>query len=76
MEQVKYHMWQENPQNIPVQEEDTRPAKSSFIIWGFPGDSDSKEFACNSESGRSPTEANGYILQCSCLENSMDKFIL
>ena len=35
MEQVKYHMRQENPQNIPVQEEDTRPAKSSFIIWGF-----------------------------------------
>ena len=74
MEQVKYHMGQENPQNIPVQEEDTRPAKSSFIIWGFPGDSNSKEFACNSELGT--REANGYIFQCSCLENSMDRFIL
>jgi len=25
------------------------------------------------ESGRSPGEGNGYPLQCSCLENSMDK---
>ena len=44
---------------------------------GFPGDSDSKESACNSggsgsslRSGKSPGEGNGYPLQYSCLENS------
>ena len=46
----------------------------------FPGGSDSKESACNAEDpdsvpglGRSPGEGNGYPLQYSCLENSMDK---
>ena len=46
---------------------------------GFPGGSDSKESACTAgdlslipESGRSPGERNGYPLQYSCLENSMD----
>ena len=40
---------------------------------------DSKEFACNAGdlglipgSGRSPGEGNSYLLQYSCLENSMD----
>ena len=49
-------------------------------IWGFPGDSDGKESACNAGShgliprlGRSPGERNGYPLQYSCLENSMDR---
>ena len=47
---------------------------------GFPGVSDGKEFACNEEdlglipgSGRSPGEEDGHLLQCSCLENSMDR---
>ena len=47
---------------------------------GFPDGSDSKESACNtgdpgliSRSGRSPGEGNGYPLQYSCLENSMDR---
>ena len=47
---------------------------------GFPGGSDVKESACNagnpgsiSGSGRSPGEGNIYPLQCSCLENSMDR---
>ena len=47
---------------------------------GFSGDSDSKESACNAGdlglipgSGRSPGEGNGYPLQCSCLENPMDR---
>ena len=47
---------------------------------GFPGGSDSKEFSCNAGhpglipgSGRSPGEGNGYPLQYSCLENSMDR---
>ena len=46
---------------------------------GFPGGSDSKESACNTEdpgwipgSARSPGEGTGYPLQYSCLENSMD----
>ena len=46
---------------------------------GFPGDSDGKESACDAGDlgsipglGRSPEEANGYPLQYSCLENSMD----
>ena len=46
----------------------------------IPGGSVSKESACNvgdpgliSGSGRSPGEGNGYPLQYSCLENSMDR---
>ena len=47
---------------------------------GFPGGSDSKEPACNEGDpglipglGRSPGEGNGYLLQYSFLENSMDR---
>ena len=47
---------------------------------GFPGGSDGKESACSAGdpgsipgSGRSPGEGKGTPLQCSCLENSMDK---
>ena len=47
---------------------------------GFPGSSDGKEFTCNARdlglipgSGRYPAEGNGYPLQYSCLEKSMDK---
>ena len=46
---------------------------------GFPGGSDGKESACNVVNlgsipglGRSLGEGNGYPLQYSCLENSMD----
>ena len=46
---------------------------------GFPGGSDGKESTCNARdqglirgSGRSSGEENGYPLQYSCLENSMD----
>ena len=45
----------------------------------FRGGSDGKESACSAGdpgsipmSGRSPGEGNGYPLQYSCLENSMD----
>ena len=45
----------------------------------FPGGSDGRETACNAgdpgsiaHSGRSPGEGNGYILQYSGLDNSMD----
>ena len=51
-----------------------------FILLGFPGGSDGKESACSAGdpgltpgSGRSPREENGYPLQYSCLENSMDR---
>ena len=47
---------------------------------GFLGGSDSKESVCSAEdqglipgSGRAPREGNGYLLQYSCLENSMDR---
>ena len=46
----------------------------------FPGGSDSKESAGNAGDpglilrlGRSPREENGYLLQYSCLEKSMDR---
>ena len=47
---------------------------------GFPGGSDGKDSSCNTGdpglipgSERSPGEGNGYPLQYSWLENSMDK---
>ena len=47
---------------------------------GFPDSSVGKESACNEGdlglipgSGKSTGEGNGYPLQCSCLENSMDR---
>ena len=47
---------------------------------GFPGGSDSNESSFNAGelgsipgSGRSPGEGNGYPLQHSCLENSMNR---
>ena len=49
-------------------------------LFGFPGGSDGKEFACNAEDQgsvpgcvRSPGEENGGPLQYSCLENSMER---
>ena len=46
----------------------------------FPGGSDGKESACNAGDpgsipglGRSPGEGNGYLLQYSCLEKSIDR---
>ena len=51
-----------------------------MIVLGFSGGSDGGESTCNagdlgliSGSGRSPGEGNGYPLQYSCLENSMDR---
>ena len=47
---------------------------------GFPGGSGDKESTCDAgdldsipESGSSPGEGNGYLLQYSCLENSTDR---
>ena len=44
------------------------------IQSGSPNGSDSKEAACNAgHLGLIPGEGNGYPLQYSCLENSMDR---
>ena len=50
------------------------------MYLGLPGGSDGKESTCNAGKlglipglGRSPGEGNGYPLQYSCLENSMDR---
>ena len=52
------------------------------VFMGFPGGSASKEPACNTRDlgsitglGRSPEKGNGYPLQCSGLENSMDSIV-
>ena len=52
----------------------------TVTIEDFPGGSDGKASACNAgdpgsirASGRSPGEGNGNPLQCSCLENPMDR---
>ena len=51
-----------------------------MYTWGVPGGSDSKESGCSAADpgsilglGRSLGEGNGYPLQYSCLENSMDR---
>ena len=54
--------------------------RASLVALGFPGDSDGRDSVHNwgdpgsiPRSGRSPGEGNGYPLQYSCLENSMDR---
>ena len=49
-------------------------------MLGFPGGSDGKESACNAGNpglipglGRFPGRGNGNPLQCSCLENGVDR---
>ena len=53
-----------------------------MVYWGFPGSSAGKESACNARDlgsvprlGRSSGEGNGYPLQFSGLENSMDSIV-
>ena len=50
------------------------------VFLGFPGSSDGKGSICNAEDlalipglGRSPGGGHGNPLQCSCLENPMDR---
>ena len=66
----------------PVYSSISRVTIYCFLIHdkGFPGDSDSKESACNAGDlglipglERSPGEGTGNPLQYSCLENSMDR---
>ena len=51
-----------------------------IFFQGFPSSSDGKESACNTGDlglipglGRSPGGGHGNPLQCSCLENPMDR---
>ena len=53
---------------------------NTIFPGGFPGGSDGKESACSAGDPssipgfrRSPGEGNGYLLQYSCLKNSMDR---
>ena len=51
-----------------------RMYKEHTQINGLPGSSAGKEFACSvGDLGRSPGEGNSSPLQCSGLENSMDR---
>ena len=75
---------------LPLLNKDTSPIRLGlhtmtsfsfkYLLKGFPGGSDGKEFTCNAGdpgsilgSGRSPGEGNGNQLQCCCLQNSMDR---
>ena len=65
-------VWQMNGEDLKAK----MKMKNKVPIWG----SDSKESACNAGdsgsipgSGRSPGEGNSYLLQFSCLENSMNR---
>ena len=71
-------------QEIYLLEEEAGKARRSFRQQyksnGFPGGSDGKASVCNAGdpglipgSGRSTGEGNGYPLQYSCPENSMDR---
>ena len=53
---------------------------AALKIFNFYSGSDGKESTCNAEapdsipgSGRSPEEGTGYLLQYSCLEDSLDR---
>ena len=53
--------------------------KIYYVYFRFPGSSDGKASACNTEDpgsipglGRSPGKRNGNQLQYACLENPMD----
>ena len=53
---------------------------NQLYIYIYPVGSDGEEYACNTGDlgsilgwGRFPGEGNGYLLQYSCLENSMDR---
>ena len=66
------------PDSLTVVSKQMVPKISSSLVLSS-GGSDDKESACNAGdpglipgSGRFPGEGNGYPLQYSCLENSMD----
>jgi len=73
--------WTEKPSGLvwDHKESDTTELLT-LSLWGFPGGSEGEESARNAGDlgsvpgwGRSPREGNGYPLQYSWLENSMDR---
>ena len=59
---------------MTVKEFDSMLKKCSQKGYFFPGGSDVKEAVCNAGNpGLIPGGGNGYSLQYSCLENSMDR---
>ena len=74
-----FRKWERWP-SLPMVSTFISPALLSNRNQGFPSGSDSKESACNVGDqgsipglGRFPGEGNGYPLQYSCVENSMDR---
>ena len=76
-------IWQE-PHHFIQQQQSLEPlcviSAAVTASEGFPGGSDCKESACNAGdlgstpgSGRSPGGGRGNALQCSCLENPVDR---
>ena len=66
--------------DLPLIRESNMTERLTISLLGFPDGSDGKESAFSSGdlgsilgSGRSSGEENGYPLQYSCLENSMDR---
>ena len=73
---MDYNPWGHKESDVTEQLTLTLPQTGK----GFSGGSDSKESACNVEDpgliprlGKSPGEGKGNPLQCSCLENPMDR---
>ena len=74
---------QETPVRFLGQEDPLRRDRlPTQVFLGFPGGSADKESTCNAgdlgsvpQFGRSPGEGNGYPLQYSGLENSMDSIV-
>ena len=69
-----------NTKSAQIQNELHLYTNLGLQVLGFPGGSDSKEFACNMGdpssifgSGRSPGEGHDNPLRYSCLENPMDR---
>ena len=74
------NLWKAHSQEAQLASANPEDMFPPLLSVGFPGGSDSKESACNAGDlgsipglGRPPGEENGYLLQCSCLENSMDR---
>ena len=72
--------WHELQSKVPTTADQKVEPRRELTFTGFLGSSDSKESACNAADlgsipglGRSPGGGHGRSLQCSCLENPMDR---
>ena len=73
-------MWETQVQSLGWEDLLGKEMAIHSSILGFPGGSDGKESTCNARdpgsipgSGRCSGEGNGNPLQCSCLENHLDR---